>query len=138
MTVTVCVWQLMYFNSEPTKKLRRTVCLGLELWHSYKMASMLIYRKHTLAVFAPLFHHLCPGNTYKYKQASKSMLKMHYSFTCLRLAFDKDMEKKFAAVHANPQVLDHQKDVLRVLRDLIRFYIPVVRTRCVCGLSCVG
>ena len=131
----------MYNENPASRSLRQHVFLGLELWHNFKMASHLIYRAHTKSVFAPLFHHICPGNSFnpvrnrkKADKAFKSLVQMQHTFTCLRLSFDADMKEEFRKVHDDDSVKPWQKDWLRIIRDLIRFFIPVV---CFCSSRCV-
>jgi hypothetical protein len=117
-------------NCSTIRKLRRGLCMGLELWHSFKMATMLVYREFQNSVFAPMFHHLCPGFTFKGKQASKSMVKMHHMMTGLRIAFSDDTRrakiKSILKEMRNKEASAGSRSILKNIVDLLDFYIPAV------------
>ena len=118
-------------GSSITEKVRRGLCVGLDLWHSYKIASKLVLRAFTMTVFAPLYHKICPGNWY-FTSVENKMVKVHHTFTCLRLAYDADdgrIRKEMKRILKDEEFRTHhfhQWRVLKNIKDLVKFFIPAV------------
>jgi hypothetical protein len=118
-------------NNPALSNLRRGMCLGLELWHTFKIGTKLIYQAFALTVFAPLFHHLCPGNSFMLHATVNSMPKMHFMMTGLRMAFTIRRRKQFKELLETTKDSDStrtksQRSILRNIMDLLQFYIPAV------------
>lgn len=121
---------MMYHPENRVPLMKKYMAIGLEMWHSYKMATQMVYEKFALLVFAPLFHHLCPGTEFSSVKNKKKMPKVHHIFTCLRKAYNSDLRSKLNKVLGRRDQRVHMKDsqgqMLVNIRDLLEFFIPAV------------
>lgn len=100
----------------------------LGLWHTFKMANILIHRHYALDFLAPLFHFIVPGHTF-YPHPSR-LIQIQEVFTNLRLAFDADAQEKLKEAMRDARIEPEYKRVLQNLQDLLQFFIPAVHMRC--------
>jgi hypothetical protein len=121
--------QVFYDSSDGARKFRKQTANCLEFWHTFKMGYHLLYRNFADFVFAPLFHHICPGHTF-YKKPSR-LIQIQEACLSLQLAYrDPVVRAEMAALLAKHcdvgSVAAAQRTVLINLRDLIEYFLPVV------------
>jgi hypothetical protein len=106
----------------------------LGFWHTFKMAHILVHRHNANSFLAPLFHHIVPGHEF-FPQPSR-LIQIQEVFTNLRLAFDDDVQKSLRRAMNDDRMSTEFKAILQNLKDLIQFFIPVVRIQCVVFFDC--
>jgi hypothetical protein len=98
------------------------VHVSLGLWHNYKQACLLVYRKFANWFFAPLFHELWPVDTFYPKAKIPQITTI---FTYMRLSYPTwrpKLDQFLAQIIIPPASLNHAKN----LKALMEFFIPTV------------
>ena len=113
----------MYDKSKCGDELRRKCAVFMGLWHPYKQATILIWRRFATSIIAPLFHHLYPGSSFFTKP--KTLTQATTLLTCMRLAYESVKDD----IHET--LLDYNLDqghraLAQNLVDVCEFFIPVV------------
>ena len=112
----------MYDTSGCGNLRKRCVSL-LGLWHSYKQANFLIWRRFASTIMAPLFHNLFPTSQFFIKPTT--LTQIVNLLTIIRMAYPDFREALLAAI--DDVNIDRENRVMAVnLRDLCEFFIPVV------------
>jgi hypothetical protein len=79
------VFQLCYDISDGGAEFREQVSVNLAWWHTYKHACMVVWKFFSRDVFAPLFHHLFPGQ--HFYDHPKSLSVVVSMFQIVKLAY---------------------------------------------------
>lgn len=117
----------MYDLTGGGKDLRRWCFVSLGIWHPYKKACEVIWRRWVCRYFGRLFHEIIPGsNVYGSPRLRNIVTFMSYC----RLAYP------HFSTQLNEAIADAKMDVitgtsilahLNDLQSLMEFFIPVVR-----------
>ena len=129
--------QAFYTLSGGGKKYRDRTVVFLGLWHTFKMANIVIFKAFSKSFMAPLFHHIIPGHQF-YEPPSR-LIQIQEWFCHLRLSYDPAMKAKMERCFATERMAGPHRKLLHSLQDLLTFYIPAVRSPCllfVAALSC--
>jgi hypothetical protein len=127
--------QMYYDASDGARKFREVTASGLEFWHTFKMAYFLVFRSYADSIFAPLFHHACPAHIF-FKHP-KRLIQVQEACLRLQLAYwQPDIQKlmevcmnmKQADTPAKQKIMDAQRQIALNLKDLMEWFLPVVRT----------
>jgi hypothetical protein len=115
----------MFDSSGGGKDMRRWCFLTLGIWHPYKKACEVIWRRWVQRYFGRLFHEIIPAsNVYGNPRLRNMVTFMSYC----RLAypqFKAQLKEAIIKAKTNKQHTDI-KWHLRDLRNLMEFFIPVV------------
>jgi hypothetical protein len=104
-------------------RLRTYVFVSLGTWHTYKHASLLVYKRFADVFMAGIFHALYPNSIFFPKPRLAACTQM---FVFIRMAYPEfrdDITEALTHVHTlRPQ----SKICLENLRDLCEYFIPTV------------
>jgi hypothetical protein len=101
---------------------RKKVCVVLGLWHPYKQANLVIWKRFGRSFLARMFHTLFPGKLFFNKPKLRAIVG---HFNVLRLAY-KQIKKPLKEALAMSGLNKHQAGYLQNMQALFEFYIPVV------------
>ena len=121
--------QFMYDLSGVGKPMRQWMVVQLGTWHPYKQANTVVWSHWGPRVFAPLFNELVSNANFNRKARLSTIIRF---FTIVRLAYDSFRDDLDDAVRKLKQ--NNTKPIataiLRDLKKLLVFYIPVVISLC--------
>ena len=87
---------MCYDVSNGAAKFREEVSVNLAWWHTYKFALHVVWKFFARDVFAPLFHHLFPGQHFYH--APKSLSVIVSMFQIVKLAYGNFLSAEVARV----------------------------------------
>ncbi len=107
------------------------------IWHPYKDANILIWRRFGYSFLARLFHTLYPDGIYSDKPRLTQVLSL---LTTVRLSYPKwkpQLDNLRETAGLDRKLTGH----IRNLHDLCEFYIPTVSSvftvSCACFIPCI-
>jgi len=92
------VFQVCYDTSDGGADFREHVSVNLAWWHTYKHACHVVWKFFSRDVFAPLFHHLFPGQHFYEKPKSLSVIVS--LFQIVKLAYGNFLEAQVNEVRS--------------------------------------
>jgi hypothetical protein len=104
-------------------QLRTFVFVNLGTWHTYKHASLLVYRRFANVFMAGLYHSLYPNSIFFEKPRLAACTQM---FVMIRMAYPSFKANLEEALTHEDKLLPQSKICLENLKDLCEFYIPTV------------
>lgn len=99
------------------------VHVHLAWWHSYKHASLMLFRDYAATLFAPLSHHLWPDVQFYIKP--KRFTHVEGLLTILRLC-TKELLPQIDSALASVNLETSSRNQLENLKTLLMFFIPSV------------
>lgn len=112
----------MYDHSGIGALLHSKVFLALGLWHNFKQASLLIWKKFALDFIGPAYHCLFPGrDMYMHPRLAHITTILTY----LRMSYPKWREK-LLQFRLDPELPPSSENHVHNLTMLMEFFIPTV------------
>ena len=93
-----CVFQLCYDASDGGADFREQVSVNLAWWHTYRHACHVVWNFFSRDVFAPLFHHLFPGQ--QFHEHPKTLSVVVSLFQIVKLAYGSFLEAQVTEVRS--------------------------------------
>ena len=115
----------MYDHSGIGSLLRSKVFLVLGLWHNFKQASLLVWKKFALDFIGPAYHCLFPGRD-MYIQPKLAQITTILTF--IRLSYE-GWRQELLDLLARKDVPDSSVNHIFNLAMLMEFFIPTVALR---------
>jgi hypothetical protein len=116
----------MYDHSGIGALLRSKVFLALGLWHNFKQASLLIWKRFALDFIGPAFHCLFPGRD---MYIQPKLANVTTILTFMRLSYP-SWRKDLMDLRDRPDLPDQSANHVHNLTMLMDFLIPTVRDVC--------
>ena len=115
----------MYDHSGIGKMLHSKVFLALGLWHNFKQASLLLWKKYALDFIGPAYHCLFPGRD---MYMNPKLVHVTTIFTYLRLSYPK-WRDVLLGLRTKSDLPPSSANHLHNLTMLMEFFIPTVPSR---------
>ena len=116
---------MQYDKSGGGKNFRKYCGISLAWWHSYKWATKYIMKVFSTDFIAPYLHFMFPSRTLNIEAMQHTN---HVTYlTYIRLAYP-SFKEELAIAMSRPGLTVKQRSMLRNLRDLCEYFIPVVRS----------
>jgi hypothetical protein len=115
--------QFMYDPCGIGRQLKQYVYVNLGTWHTYKHASLVVWRRFGEVFLAGLYHHLYPNSKFKTNERLAAITQV---FVYVRMAYP-DFRDQLNAALAKINLSPQSRTCLQNLKDLCEFYIPVVQ-----------
>ena len=116
--------QIMYDKNGAGKHLRKYTGWSLAWWHNDKWATYRVLLVFGPDFFGPLFHRLFPDREFRPKQCSVPAATALLSY--VRFAYPAVKDELHAAIKLGNTIAPNQMVLLKNLRDLFEYFIPVV------------
>ena len=114
--------QFMYDHSGIGKMLHSKVFLALGLWHNFKQASLILWKRYALDFIGPAYHCLFPGRD---MYMNPRLVHVTTMFTYLRLSYPR-WRDALHSLRTKPDLPPSSVNHLHNLTMLMEFFIPTV------------
>ena len=117
---------MMYDKSDGGRNYRMHCGVQLGWWHTYKHVALKIWTTFAKTIWAPLFHHLYPGETFY--PSNKNFTHVLALFQCCMVAF-RDVYKEIREAADDVSIRASSRMAFKELLFVMDYALPVVVLR---------